>query len=94
MRTKGSSDDVGAQRVRSPMATGFLLVGVYIAMYLAVAGFIRLLTPADAVAVAPNGSTMPASVASESKPPVDTGNLPALHSSEPSADGYAMHRTE
>ena len=87
MRTKDSSDDVGAQRVRSPMAAGFLLLGVYIAMYLAVAGFIRLLTPADAVAVAPNGPTMPASVATESKSLVDTR-------SEPSADGYAMHRTE
>jgi len=91
--TKDSSDYVGARRVRSPMAAGFLSLGIYIAMYLAVAGFLHLLTPAEAVAVAPNGSTMP-SAAIASKASVDTGNLPSLHSSKPSTDGYAMHRTE
>jgi hypothetical protein len=76
------------------MAAGFLLLGIYIAMYLAVAGFVHFLTPADAVAIAPNGSTIPASAAIAPKPPAETADRPSLHRSEPSVDGYAMHRTE
>jgi hypothetical protein len=90
--TKGSNDDGGAQRIQSPIAAGLLSLGIYIAMYLAVAGVVRVLTPSDAVAVAPSGPT--AAAATASKPPFDAGNLPSLHSSRPSADGYAMHRTE
>ena len=94
MTAKDSSDDAGAKRVRSPMATGFLLLGIYIAMYLAVAGFVHFLTPAYAVAVAPDGSTIPASAAIAPKPSVETADRTSLHRSKPSVDGYAMHRTE
>jgi hypothetical protein len=88
--TKDSSDEVGAQRIGSPIAAGLLSLGIYIAMYLAVAGVVRVLTPSDAVAVAPNG----APAATAPKLPIDTLNLPSRHSSESSADGYAMHRTQ
>jgi hypothetical protein len=88
--TKDANDDVGTRHVRSPIAAGLLSLGIYIAMYLAVAGVFHVLTPPDAVAIAPNG----ASAATASKPPVDTANFPSGRSSESSADGYAMHRTQ
>ncbi len=88
--TNDSNDNVGTRRVRSPIAAGLFSLSIYIAIYLAVAGALHVLTPSDAVAVAPNG-TLAATV---SKPPVDAANLPSHRSSESSADGYAMHRTE
>jgi len=90
MTTKDSNDEAGAQRIGSPIAAGLLSLGIYIAMYLAVAGVVRVLTSADAVAVAPNG----APAATASKLPIDTLNLASPHGSESSADGYAMHRAE
>jgi hypothetical protein len=89
MTTKDSTDDAGARHVRSPITAGLVSLGIYIAMYLVVAGILHVLTPSDAVTVVPNG----ASAATASKP-VDATNLPARRSAESSADGYAMHRTD
>jgi hypothetical protein len=55
--SKDANDEAGAQHTRSPVAAGLLSLVIYIAMYLTVAGALRVLTPADAVAVAPNGPT-------------------------------------
>jgi hypothetical protein len=67
---------------------GLILLSIYIAMYLAVAGVVHVLTSPDAAAVAANSSMAPASVATAKNPAVNAGDLPSRRNSEPSADRY------
>jgi hypothetical protein len=92
--TKDPEDDAGTGRIRSRVAAGAISLGIYIAMYLTVAGIVRVLTSTDAAGVAPDSSTAHASAAAASNPAVGAGDSPSRHDSEPSADGHPIHRTE
>ena len=46
---RGPSDGAGAHRPRSPIASAVILLGIYVAMYLAVAGIKHALTSPDTV---------------------------------------------
>ena len=92
--TKDASDDAGTPRTRSPIAAGMTLLGIYIAMYLAVAGVIRVLTSPDAAPVAPDSSIAHASVAAVSNPVVGAGDSRSHHDGEPSADGNPIYGPE
>ena len=94
MTTKDPSDDAGTHRIRSPIAAGAISLGIYIAMYLTVAGVVRVLTSPDAVAVAPDSSMARASAATASNAAVGAGDSPSRYDSEPSADSHPIHRTE
>ena len=96
MKTKDVSDDAGASRIRSPIAAGMTLLGIYIAMYLAVAGVIRVLTSPDAAAAAfaSDSSMATASAATAPNPAVGAGNSPSGHKNKPSVDGHPIHRME
>lgn len=64
---KSPGDDTDAHRIRSPIATGVISLAIYIAMYLTVAGVVRVLASPDAAAVAPDSATAPASTAAASE---------------------------
>jgi hypothetical protein len=66
MATDDPRDDADGRRFRSPIRSGLILLGIYIAMYLAVGGVVHLLTSPDAAAVAPDISMAraPAAIAS------------------------------
>src|SRR5256885_8170801 len=53
--------DTGILGARSPMAAGLTLLGIYVAMYLIVAGLVHVLTSPDAPAIASERSAAPAS---------------------------------
>ena len=40
----------GSERLHSPLAAAAILLGIYVAMYLAVGGIVELLTPPEAAA--------------------------------------------
>ena len=92
MATREPSDDTDIYRVRSPIRAGLTLLGIYIAMYLAVGGVVRLLTSPDAVAVAPDSSMTHASATSSRRD--RAGDSPSYHNGEASTDGYPIHHTE
>jgi hypothetical protein len=56
------------ERVRSPVAVGAILLGLYAAMHLAVGGLIHVLTPQDATAATRGGESMTLSVAAADFP--------------------------
>ena len=67
--------DAGSTRAKSPLVAGAVLLCIYIATSLAVAGVIHVLaSPNTAATVAPGGPTVPASVAAASDPHVDVGD--------------------
>ena len=93
--TNNTGDDAGIPRIKSPIAAGMVLLGIYIAMYLAVAGVIHVLTSPDAAtAMAPEGSMAPASAASASNPTAAADDSPSHHNDEPATDGYPIRRPE
>ena len=53
---QGFHKELNSERMRSPIAAAAILLGVYVAMYLAVAGIVHLLTPPDATARVPAGN--------------------------------------
>jgi len=66
-------DEVGSEHLRSPVAAAAILLGVYVAMYLAVGAIVHVLTPPDIsvharnatwVELAPDTSASAAGVAS------------------------------
>ena len=87
--TKDASDDAGTPCTRSPIAAGMTLLGIYIAMYLAVAGVTHVLTSPDAAAVAPDSSMARASNSS-----IGASDSTSHFGSAQSADGPPTHRTE
>lgn len=68
METRDPGHDVGNERLRSPIAAAAILLGIYVAMHLAVGGVIHVLTPPDAVAAAPDSPTARPSDATASNP--------------------------
>jgi hypothetical protein len=90
--TKDPSDDAGSQRIRSPIAAGVISLGIYIAMYLTVAGVIRVVTPPDPAPAAPDSSIAHASAATASNPAAGASDSRSRHDNEPSADGYPIRR--
>jgi len=93
--TNNTGGDAGISRIKSPIAAGMVLLGIYIAMYLAVAGVIHVLTSPDAAtAMAPEGSMAPASAASASNPTAAADDSPSHHNDEPPTDGYPIRRPE
>jgi hypothetical protein len=68
METRKSGHDVGNERLRSPTAAAAILLGIYVAMHLAVGGVIHVLTPPDAVAAAPDNPMARPSAATASNP--------------------------
>ena len=48
--------ETGSARMQSPIAAAAILLGIYVAMYLAVGGIIHVLTPPDAAAHVPSGN--------------------------------------
>jgi hypothetical protein len=89
--TKDSKDDVGIDRIRSPIAAGAISLAIYIAMYLAVAGVIRAITSPGA-AIAPDSSMTHASAATTSNPAAGAGDSDSRPDNEPSADRYPIRR--
>jgi hypothetical protein len=73
--TKDTRHDGGSHRIRSPIAGAAVVLGIYIAMYLAVAGVVHVLALLDAAAaVAPDSSMAPSAAATTSSPPVGEGD--------------------
>ena len=94
---KAPSDDTDTRGIRSPIVTGAISLGIYIAMYLAVlavAGVVRVLTPPDPAAVAPDSATAPASTATASNHTFDADDSPSRHDSASSTDGNRIQYTE
>ena len=50
MATRDSRSDNDAQRMRSPLTQGAILLGVFVGMYLAVAGVVMMVPMLDAAA--------------------------------------------
>jgi hypothetical protein len=73
--------EVGSHRLRSPVAGAAILLAIYVAMYLAVAAIIRVLTPPDAIAQARagNGSELVRDTSASSERD-DRAAQPAEHS--------------
>ncbi len=71
--TEDTNHGADYPRARSPIKTAAILLGIYIAMYLAVAGMVRVLTSPDALAATvPDTSTAPpANATPTSSPPAD-----------------------
>jgi hypothetical protein len=94
MATDNTSDDADSRRFRSPIRSGLILLGIYIAMYLAVGGVVHILTSPDAAAVASDISMarMPAAIASSRAE--SAGDSPSRHNGEAPTDRYAIHRME
>ena len=77
MAAKDSSHDAASSRTRTPIRVAAVLLGIYIAMYLAVAGIIHALTSPDAaVAFVPDGSMTPSAAGSPSPSPAGVGESP------------------
>jgi cysteine synthase len=75
--TENSHDDARIERMRSLIVKGMILLGISIAMYLAAAGIVHVLTSPDAVAtIVPEGSMAPASLATASKPAAGADHWP------------------
>jgi hypothetical protein len=76
---KDTDHDAGCHRTRSTVKGAAILLGGYIAMYLAVVGIAHCLTSPDATAaLAPNSSTAPPAAASTSASPANVGeSLPS-----------------
>jgi len=87
-------EDTGIVGARSPMAAGLTLLGIYVAMYLIVAGLVHVLTSPDAAAIASERSTAPASTATASNPAVDADDSPSRHNGEPSTGSEPIRRQE
>ena len=93
MTPKSPGDDTDAHRIRSPITTAMISLAIYIAMYLTVAGVVRVLTPRDPAAVAPDSATAPASTATASNHAV-VDDSPSRHDGASSTDGYRIQYTE
>ena len=77
MATKDINHDADSHRARSPIKAAAVLLGIYIATYLAVAAEVHFLAPPDASAtVAPDSSTAPSAAATASSRPVGVGESP------------------
>ena len=92
--TNNAGDDAGTPRIRSPIAAGMVLLGIYIAMYLAVASVIHVLTLPDAAALASERSTVPASTAAASNQTAGADDSPSRRNAEASTDGYPIRNRE
>jgi hypothetical protein len=92
--TNNADDDAGIPRISSPIAAGIVLLGIYMAMYLAVAGVIHVLTSADAASAASERSTVPASTATASRQTAGANDSPSRYSGEPAADGYPIRHPD
>ena len=86
-------EDTGILGARSPMAAGLTLLGIYVAMYLIVAGLVHVLTSPDAAAIASERSAAPASAATASNPAIGADHSP-FHDHEPSTAGDPARRPE
>jgi hypothetical protein len=64
--TENPSDDTATPRIWSPIKAGVTLLCIYIAMYLAIAGVVHVLTSPDAAPVAPDSSMAHTSAATAS----------------------------
>ena len=76
MATEEKTRDAGSRLPRSPIAAAAVSLGIYVAMYLAVAGVVHILASPEpaAAAVAPYGSPAPVSAAAASdSSPSDQG---------------------
>jgi len=88
--TSDPSHDAGSAFIGSPIRAAAILLGIYIAMYLAVAGVVHVLAwPDAAAAVAPDFSLAPALDAVASNPPVSAGESPRRDS-----PGQGLERTD
>jgi hypothetical protein len=76
METRESGHGVGTERLRSPIAMAAILLGIYVAMHLAVGGIIQVLTPPDAVAAASGRPVARPPAAAASNPPDGVGEAP------------------
>ena len=77
MATKDINHDADSHRARFPIKAAAVLLGIYIATYLAVAAEVHFLASPDAAAiVAPDSSIAPSAAATESRPPVGVGESP------------------
>ena len=74
MATKDINHDADSHRARSPIKAAAVLLGIYIATYLAIAAEVHFLASPDAAAtVAPDSSIAPSAAATASRPPVGVG---------------------
>jgi hypothetical protein len=94
MATEDPSDDTEPFRIGSPIRAGLTLLGIYIAMYLAVGGVVRVLTPPDAATAVASCSSMAHASATASSRPDSSGDSSSRHDGESSTDGYPIHRME
>jgi hypothetical protein len=78
---KDSSHDAASSRARTPIRAAAVLLGIYIAMYLAVAGIIHVLTSPDA-AVACTGRLDAPSAAGPHRPPRGRGRIARCRSAK------------
>jgi hypothetical protein len=75
--TKDINHDADSHRARFPIKAAAVLLGIYIATYLAVAAEVHFLASPDAAAiVAADNSTAPSAAATASSPPVGAGESP------------------
>ena len=75
MATKNRNHDAGSHRMRSPIKSAVVLLSIYIAMYLAVAGITHVLTSPDAAAaITLDSSIAPPAAATASTSPAGVGD--------------------
>jgi hypothetical protein len=80
MATRSSSRDTGSHRIGSQIKATAVLLGIYIAMYLAVWVILRALTSSDAAAAIAPANPMAQSVVA------NASNAPTAASESPSSD--------
>jgi hypothetical protein len=79
--TKGSSGDTGSHRIGSRIKPTAVLLSIYIAMYLAVWGILRIEISSDATAaIAPDTSMAPSAAATLSTSQADLSESPSSDS--------------
>ena len=78
--------ETGSDQMQSPIAAAAILLGIYVAMYLAVGGIVQVLTPPEAGAHVPPGNWIELSP-DPSTQTADIGR--SRNSSQETADAHA-----
>jgi hypothetical protein len=81
------NDETGSRRDKSPLASAAMLLGIYVAMYLAAAALIRVLVPLDTFSVSAVAAA--AQVQQAAPSPVATADDPAASDADGSATTMA-----
>ena len=92
MATSTPNDDAGSKRVKSPLRAAAELLGIYIAMYLAVGGLLRIVSSPDAVAAIAPDTSLEASAAAVVANCLAARRESLAHASTPS-ESTASHST-